>query len=181
MSEEAPFHAADEEVQSKHTHSPVPIPPRGEIVAWFFTFILTGLSGVLIWRVGTLPFWAPLFTFLALLLALSIRFSRWLESNSSIQVNPEGIRYSSPVRKHDFRWSEISKLIAEPAGNGWRIYVLGPSGGFRFQTETTLRGMRGATVRTGYPRGADIVSQLLKMADLGVTSTERSSWVWERG
>ncbi len=180
MAKSAPFQAADKEIWDRQTYSPVPIPPRGEIVAWLFTLMLAGLSALLVWQAGMLPFWAPLFTILALLLALSIRFSRWLESHTTISMSPEGIIFSSPIRKHAFHWDEIRKLVADPAGNGWRIYILGERGTFRFQTETTMRGLRGTEVRTGYPGGAEIVKQTLRMAEMGEAESEGSSWTWER-
>jgi hypothetical protein len=180
MTERAPFQAVDEPIRASQSYHAIPIPPLGEIVAWFFTSALAVLSGVLIWLTGTLPFWAPLFTILALLLALSIRFSRWLEANKTIRISLEGIFYSSPISKHELDWDQISKLVADPVGNGWRIYVFGQNGGFRFQTETKMRGMRGAELRTGYPGGAEIVGQIISMADLGEAEFDGSTWTWLR-
>lgn len=179
MVEQVPFRPAESDLTEPRTYHPVPIPPRGEIVAWLFTLILTVLSAVLYLRVGRLPFWAPLFTFLTLLMALAIRLSRWLEANTSIQTAPEGIHYMSPIREHKFIWDQIKQMSAYQAGNGWRIVVQADEGGFRFQTATLLKGMRGAEVRTGYPDGDEIVGQILRHVDFREPASDGSSWVWQ--
>ncbi len=177
---EVPFEPEEQPIRGPQTYQPVPIPPRGEVVAWLFTLALAGLSGILLSRTGTLPFWAMLFTGLAFLLALSIRFSRWLEANTSISLTREGIHYTSPIRQHQFAWVEIDHLSAFKAGNGWRIVVQTELGGFRFQTATTLKGLRGAEVHTGYPHGDEIVGQILQNVDFQPPEFVDRSWVWRR-
>jgi hypothetical protein len=179
MVNEVPFTSADEAPTPSQSYRPVPIPPRGEIVAWLFTILLAALNFVLFLQIGRLPFWAPLFSILSLLLALSIRLSRWLEANTFIHVAPEGIRFSSPIRMHQFAWHQINQMTVYKAGNGWRVSVLADQGGFRFQTATILRGMRGAEMRTGYPGGDKIVRQILRNVDFGEPGNEGSTWVWQ--
>jgi hypothetical protein len=175
----APFSAAEQEIREVNSYRPIPISPNGEIVAWIFTLVLASLSGVLTWKVGSLPLWPSIFTLLTLLLALGIRFSRWLEANTSIELGPEAIRYLSPLRKLEFQWGEIKKLIASPAGNGWWIFVYSELGALRFQTATRLTGMYGREVRTGFLEGSEIVNQILRNADLGTPKFDGSSWFWE--
>jgi hypothetical protein len=114
-----------------------------------------------------------------LFMALSIRFSRWLEVNSLIEVRPDGIRYSSPIRKIELAWSEINRLVASRAGNGWRIFVFAETGRFQFQTATSMQGLGGRQAVTGYAEGAEIVAQILRRADFGVPVSDGTTWEWQ--
>ena len=180
MNTNAPFKAAESGISAAKTYRPLPIPPRAEIVAWIFSAILVLMSGLLIERMGSLPFWASLFTILTLLLALSIRFSRWLEANTKIVVDAHAIRYLSPIQKQEYDWDQIQEMSVNPSGNGWRVFVVGENGGFRFQTETTLQGMRGTRVRTGYPEGVEIVGWILNHSDLAEARVDGTGWEWTK-
>jgi hypothetical protein len=175
----APFSAAGQDIREAKVYRSLPISPYGEIVAWVFALILTCLLGFQTRKLGSLPFWPSIFTLLTLLLALGIRFSRWLEANTSIVLEPTFIRYTSPLRKYEFRWKEIRKLIVSPAGNGWWIFVFSELEKFRFQTATRLKGMYGREVHTGFLESSEIVEQILRNTDLGAPDFDGSSWIWE--
>lgn len=179
MTKKAPFRAADHVMDEPKTYYPFPISVRGELVAWGVVITMFVVCGVLIWQTGALPVWVLIFTLLMVLLAGSIRFSRWMEANTSIEVKPGGIHYASPIRKREFGWSEMQQLIVSRAGSGWRIYVIGKRGGFRFQTDTTLHGTRGREVHTGYIEGGEIVAQILHSGAFGEPEYEDSKWVWK--
>lgn len=181
MTKNAPFSAAESGISAAKIHRPHPIPPRGELIAWIFTVVLTALSGLLFLRTRSLPFWASLFAILMLLFALAMRFSRWMEANTRIVLDPDGVMYQSPIRKQAFRWDQITEVSAYPLRDGWRMFVIGEHGGFRFETEMTLRGMDESVVRTGYPEGAEIVEQILRQADLREPRFDGTSWEWKRG
>jgi hypothetical protein len=179
MRRTVPFKPADADLQEKRTYHPVPIPVRGEVVAWSVSAVLGILGGILIWRTGMLPVWVLIFLIIMLLLVIAIRFSRWMEVNTSIELNPGGIRYANPLRTFDLGWADLQRVVASQAGSGWRIYVFGGQGGFRFQTATKLYGVGGAEVRTGYPEGVEIMAHILRNNAFGEPHFDEPNWVWE--
>jgi hypothetical protein len=179
MNENAPFRPAEVDIRTPEVHQPEPIPPNGEIIAWILLLIFAGASGLLLKLGRAIPLLLVVSTIGMLLMALAIRFSRWLERHSFIELKPDGIRYSSPIRKTELVWSGINKLVASRAGNGWRIFVFGEMDRFHFQTATSMQGLGGRQAVTGYAEGAEIVAQILRYADLGPPVSDGSNWEWE--
>lgn len=179
MNENAPFLSAEVEIRTPEVHRPEPIPPNGEIIAWILFLILAGASGLVLKQGRAIPLLLLVSTIGMLFMALAIRFSRWLEGRSFIEVRPDGIRYSSPIRKTELAWSGINKLVASRAGNGWRIFVFSEMDRFHFQTATSMQGLGGRQAVTGYAGGAEIVAQILLHADLSPPVSDGSNWEWE--
>ncbi|MDF1500666.1 MAG: hypothetical protein P1P76_09365 [Anaerolineales bacterium] len=179
MNDNAPFQPAESALVEANTYRPVSVPVRGELVAWAVATALVALCAVLIWQTGRLPVWVLLFTAIMLLLALAIRFSRWMEAHTVIEVGLDAIRYVNPLRKTELRWAELKQLTASRVGSGWMIVVVGDQGGFRFQTATTLKGTGGNQLRTGYPQGAEIVEQVLINGGFAEPHYGDSGWIWK--
>ncbi|MFP3852866.1 MAG: PH domain-containing protein [Anaerolineales bacterium] len=162
-------------------HKPVQSGRKGEGLAWLAAFG-AGLGGALLaWRTGE---WSGLALGALLLftsLALIITFGNWMERNTALEVESEGIRYRSPLRKVRLSWDEITELGLSKSNDGWRVEVEGESGRFHYQTAGSLQFAGFEEMPLGIPEGGAIAALIKQRSGLHQCGSKRGQWVCHRG
>lgn len=175
----APFKPADHPISG--FYQPEPVPARGEYIAWVVLLIFVVTSGILVWRTESISFWVLFFTIAMAIISAAIRFGRWMEANTRIELSRGVICHSTPIRKTEMRWEHLEELSAVPAGSGWMIQVVGRRSAFRFRTATELHGPGDEILTTGFLAGEEIVEQILLNSTFSAASSAGAGWVWRAG
>lgn len=153
---------------------------RGELIAWLSALGVGIGTAVLALRLGDLPAIGLGMTLFLILVATLISFGGWMERNTSIHVTEQGVRYRSPVRRVSLDWTEIERLQAEPAGDGWRIRVHGNDEYFSFRTASTLRFGSFSEMALGFEEGEHMTNLIRFHAELSPPEPLDGGWVCAR-
>jgi hypothetical protein len=114
------------------------------------------------------------FFFLA---GLAISFSNYLDSNTEIRTSIRGVAYRSPIRKINFGWEQIRRLIATSSSRGWRVRVEGELGYFQFRSPSKVKVGNRGEMELGFKNGDRLIALILGSAQLDQTDYVDGSWV----
>lgn len=152
----------------EESYRPIPIPPKGMVVAWGLTgaLILYNLALVILGR-GPGVVSAGMAILLGVI-ALLITFGRWNEARTVVRVGEAGICYDSGVRHSRMDWGEVRELQVRRRGHGHSVVVIGPASHFRFFTQAPigLRGLDGTQPQSGFPEGEQLAVTIIQRAGL---------------
>ena len=171
------FLLLDETQSTEQVYSPAPVDRRGERVGWLLTVGLAAGLAVIFWRSGRIPWLGGMLLVILLGLCSLVSFGNWLESNTTIRLNPHGIEERWPVRSVALRWDEVLELWAWPASRGWRILVRGAGGQIFFRTGERLVSPRGPELRLGFPQGEQLAARVRSTARLAAPQAQDAGWV----
>lgn len=177
---ELPFSIEAEAEIGPGRYSPVPLDPSGLRMAWLLSVVTSLVCVYLLQRNLTPPPFIWLTSGFLILLALSISFSHWLERRTVVILEPEAIRYESPLRKITIPWDAIEELWCESIRGGWRFIVSGSGAVLRFQSLVVLRSGMGREVRTGYVEGKQIARVVHKHAELQGLERKDQIWIYRK-
>jgi hypothetical protein len=152
---------------------------RGEWVAWMSALALAlvvALQAVLSGSVDTI---VRVMFIVVLGAACLISYANWMERNTSISVTPAGVKYTSPLRKVEMRYSHIDEIWLAHSRSAWRLSVVGVSGHFNFQTLVALESMAGSA-RMGIAGGRQLAAHLIRESGLVNPEHSEGVWVWQR-
>jgi hypothetical protein len=152
---------------------------RGEWVAW-----ASALALVLIMLLQTELEGGPsalviILFVIVIVAALMITYSNWMERNTSILLAAGGVRYASPLRKTELRWSQIDEIWLAPSRSAWRISVIGGSGHFNYQTLLTMESIAGKA-SMGIPGGKQLTAHIIRKSGIVHPRLEDGIWIWKR-
>lgn len=152
---------------------------RGEWVAWASALALAlamALQTQLASGINTLV----LVLFIVLLTAaVLVTYANWMERNTSIVLTAGGIKYASPLRKTELRWSQIDEIWLAPSRTAWRVSVIGEPGHFDFQTLLTMNSIAGAA-RMGIPEGKQLAAHIIRESGIVHPKLHDGIWIWKR-
>ncbi len=156
------------------------LPRRGEWTAWMLA--LAASVGIwLLHRSGYVPVWAWIFWAFLLFSGVSISLGNWLDRNTVIWLEADGVRFESGLRRVRLGWQEVQKVAVLPARWGKEVQVIGDKAHFDFKTlgEVQFRGeVRGWT---GFRDGQAILDAILREAGLVLTEESNNAYYYARG
>jgi hypothetical protein len=153
---------------------------RGEWTAW----ALALMAGAGMWflnRSGYIPAWAWIFWVFLLFSGVSISLGNWLDRNTVIWLEADGIRFENGLRRVRLRWPEVQKVAVLPSRWGQSVQVIGSESHFGFKTlgEVQFQGeIRG---RTGFSDGQAILDTILHETGLELVEESNNAYYYARG
>jgi hypothetical protein len=159
------------------TFRPVAPPRRGELLAFIFAgglILVVLLRAMVMSEISYLPlFLAGLF----LLAAILIAYGNWMERNTWIRIDADGVVFHKPIREINMRWDEIEELRSSRYRGGWSVMVTGGISRFIFHSEIRMQSSFGGEVRTGFPQGEHVAAVIRKNAGLGDPEYVGEVWI----
>jgi hypothetical protein len=152
---------------------------RGEWVAWAGALAAALVMALQTELVGEASAFVITLFVVVIVAAFLITYANWMERNTSIVLTPGGVRYASPLRKTEMRWSQIDEIWLAPARSAWRVSVVGQAGQFNFQTLLTMESIAGKA-RMGIPGGKQLAAHIIRKSGLVHPRHEDGIWIWER-
>ncbi|HEX7973262.1 MAG TPA: hypothetical protein VF498_02555 [Anaerolineales bacterium] len=139
---------------------------RGEAVAWGTALLVW--SAWLIVRLRGLPVIAavPLLAVVLLLAALSISLGNWMDRQTVLRLEPDGIEYQNGLRHARLDWNDIRQVQVFPSNWGKKVQVVGGNAHFEFRTLGEVKVQGETKGRMGFTEGEWILSKILDAAHL---------------
>jgi len=153
---------------------------RGEWTAWALA-LAASLGMWFLHRSGYIPLWAWIFWAFLLFSGVSISMGNWLDRNSVIRVEADGIRFENGVRRVRLRWPEVQKVAVLPARWGKSVQVIGEKSRFSFKTLGEVKFQGEVRGRTGFPQGQKILDTILREAGLELVEESNNAYYYARG
>ncbi len=175
-------------MQAPKEYRPELIPRKGERIAWLLLILALVYLGVGIWSDDGLTWVAIIFVSLMILSAGSITLGNWVDRNTVLRLNTQGVRFSNGLRNVFLKWDEVREVRVLASAWGRRVQVRGPATstsssplgirtGFTFRTlgEVIMQGeLKG---RIGFADGEYILKKILESSGLQkMETTEKSSY-----
>lgn len=163
----------------KREFRPELISRRGEWTAWALA-LAASLGMWFLNRGGYIPIWAWIFWAFLLLSGVSISLGNWLDRNSVIWLEKDGIRFENGLRRVRLRWPEIQKVAVLPSRWGKSVQVIGEKSHFRFKTLGEVKFQGEVRGRTGFPHGQEILDVILREAGLKLVEESNNAYYYAR-
>ncbi len=164
-------------MQAPKEFRPELIPRKGERIAWLLLILALVYLGVGIWSDDGLTWVAIIFVSLMLLSAGSITLGNWVDRNTVLRLNTQGVRFSNGLRNVSLNWDEVREVRVLASAWGRRVQVRGPATTFSFRTlgEVIMQGeIKG---RIGFADGEYILKIILESSGLQkMEMTEKTSY-----
>ncbi len=164
---------------NKELH-PELISRQGEINAWMLTFIVSGTMALLYWRLGNIPTAAWVFFGLLLFAALSTSLGNWMDRQTVLRVNREGVSFVNGLRHVDFGWNDIQKVNVIPLRWGKSVQVIGSGVHFEFRTLGEVQYQGEVRGRLGFAEGEAVLEHILKSTGLTLSKEEKGRYYYSR-
>lgn len=152
---------------------------RGEWTAW----VLALAASVGIWllsRSGYIPVWAWIFWAFLLFSGVSISLGNWLDRNSAIWLEADGIRFENGLRRVQLSWLEIQKVAVLPARWGKSVQVIGEKAHFGFKTLGEVQFQGEVRGQMGFADGQKILSVILRETGLVLVEESNNAYYYAR-
>jgi len=153
---------------------------RGEWTAWALA-LAASLGIWLLNRGGYVPLWAWIFWAFLLFSGVSISLGNWLDRNSVIWLETDGIRFENGLRRVRLRWPEVQKVAVLPSRLGKSVQVVGEKSHFSFKTSGEVKFQGEVRGRTGFPEGQKILDVILREANLVLVEESNNAYYYARG
>jgi hypothetical protein len=153
---------------------------RGEWTAW--ALALAASAGM--WflnRSGYIPAWAWIFWAFLFFSGLSISLGNWLDRNTAIWLEADGIRFENGLRRVRLSWREVQKVAVLPARWGKAVQVSGEKSHFGFKTLGEVQFQGEVRGRTGFPDGQAILDVILRETGLVLVEESNNAYYYARG
>lgn len=159
---------------------PLPVDRRGELIAWVCSGLALSAGGFLWIQAVKLSLLGYAFLMLFPLCAALISFGNWMEANTAITLDPEGIAFSNPIRSLKMDWEMVDSLTVRSTPIGWSVRVSGGGETFQFRTGINLTLQKLSPVKGGFSDGDRIAGVIRGMAGLNPPIRQDGQWVSER-
>ncbi|MBN1453053.1 MAG: hypothetical protein JW963_18710 [Anaerolineales bacterium] len=167
------------ESETREFH-PELLPRRGEWTAWALALAVS--AGVwLLNQSGYVPTWAWIFWFFLLFSGLSISLGNWLDRNTVIRLDADGIRFENGLRRVRLGWCAVQKVAVLPARWGKAVQVIGEKSHFEFKTLGEVQFQGEVRGRTGFLEGQVILDAILRETGLELVEESHSAYYYARG
>ena len=157
------------------------IPRRGEVNAWLMTLAAAVGLFVLNQTLDVVPGWTWVFCGFLAFSALSISLGNWMERQTRVRLEADGIRFENGLRRVRLSWPEVQKVAVLPTRWGKSVQIVGENSYFEFKTlgEVHFQGeMRG---RTGFAEGQAILDLILRKTGLELVEESNNAYYYARG
>ncbi|MBC8506860.1 MAG: hypothetical protein ISR58_00640 [Anaerolineales bacterium] len=153
------------------------IPRKGERVSWLLMLLALVYLGVGIWSDDGLTWLPVVFVSLMFLSAGSITLGNWVDRNTVLHLNPEGVGFSNGLRNVSLNWDDVREVRVLDSAWGRRVQVRGVTTSFTFRTlgEVIMQGeLKG---QIGFAEGEFILNKILEMSGLQkIETSEKASY-----
>jgi len=153
---------------------------RGEWTAWAL-FLAASVGMWFLGRSGYIPLWTWIFWAFLIFSALSISLGNWLDRNTAIWLELDGIRFENGLRRVRLRWPEVRKVAVLPTRWGKGVQVIGEKSHFGFKTLGEVQFQGEVRGRTGFPEGQAILNAILREAGLVLVEESNNAYYYARG
>jgi len=164
----------------KREFRPELVSRRGEWTAWALA-LAASLGMWFLSRSGYIPLWAWVFWAFLLFSGVSISLGNWLDRNSVIWLETDGIRFENGLRRVWLSWSEIQKVAVLPSRWGKSVQVIGEKSHFSFKTLGEVKFQGEVRGRTGFSEGQEILDVILHEAGLELVEESNNAYYYARG
>ncbi len=150
---------------------PLLAPRVNELTFWLVAvvFLLVGFFLRSIEMPGS--FFAILLGILALLQAIGLSVSNWMDRKTVLRLRPEGIMYQNGLQHIDLSWEQIQGVeVVRTRWNSRRVFVLGNNRKFHFQTLARLMYNNQKVLKYGFEQGDYILAMILKNCEFEMTT-----------
>jgi hypothetical protein len=150
---------------------PETISRKGERNAWLLTGFALITELILYWRLSRLPLWATFLTLFLLLSAIIITLSNWVDRNTILVLEPDGVKFRNGLRNIQLNWDQIEKVSVVEDRWGKRVLVSGDASqlNFRMLSDIEFRGKVGGQL--GFPEGEDILQEIISASGLSLAES----------
>lgn len=153
---------------------------RGELTAWVLA-VAALTAWLLVLVMDAYIFIAlPILAVLLLLAALSISLGNWMDRQSVIKIEDDGILFSNGIRHTNLKWKEIKKVEVNIHKWGNKVHVIGEHAHFSFRTlgEVSVGGeVKG---RMGFVDGDKILQLILERSSMREIGHEEDYYYYAR-
>jgi len=156
------------------------LPRRGEWTAWALALAASAGVWLLNWS-GYVPVWAWIFWVFLLFSGLSISLGNWLDRNTVIRLDADGIRFENGLRRVRLNWREVQKVAVLPARWGKAVQVIGEKSHFEFKTLGEVQFQGEVRGRTGFLEGQAILDVILRKTGLELVEESNNAYYYARG
>lgn len=156
------------------------LPRRGEWTAWALALAASAGMWLLNWS-GYVPVWAWIFWVFLLFSGLSISLGNWLDRNTVIRLDADGIRFENGLRRVRLSWREVQKVAVLPARWGKAVQVIGEKSHFEFKTLGEVQFQGEVRGRTGFLEGQAILDVILRKTGLELVEESNNAYYYARG
>lgn len=156
------------------------LPRRGEWTAW--ALALAASAGMLLLnRSGYIPAWAWIFWIFLLFSSVSISLGNWIDRNTIIRLEADGICFENGLRRVRLSWDEVQKVAVLPARWGRAVQVIGEKSHFGFKTLGEVQFQGEVRGRTGFSDGQRILDVILRATGLVLVEESNNAYYYTRG
>lgn len=153
---------------------------RGEGMAW-----LTTLLWFIVWTALSVTgrpvlYFVPTLAFLFLVIAASISLGNWVDRQTVLRLETDGVAFKNGLRNVQLTWGQINELQVFNSSWGKKVRVIGENAHFDFRTlgEVTMGGqLKG---RLGFAQGEAILRYILRMTHLVEVEHSGNSYYYAR-
>jgi hypothetical protein len=153
---------------------------RGEWTAWALA-LAASVGMWFLFRSGYIPVWAWVFWAFLLFSGVSISLGNWLDRNSVIRLEADGIRFENGLRRVRLSWPEIQKVAVLPARLGKTVQVIGEMSHFGFKTLGEVKFQGEVRGQTGFVDGQEILDVILHETGLVLVEESNNAYYYTRG
>ena len=132
-------------------------------------------------RSGFIPAWAWIFWAFLLFSGVSISLGNWIDRNTLIELQADGVRFENGLRRVRLRWTEVQKVAVLPARWGKAVQVIGEKSHFGFKTFGEVQFQGEVRGKTGFADGKTILDVILREANLVLIKELNNAHYYARG
>ena len=159
---------------------PEKVSRTGEIITWVLAAITLVTLGFL-WSQDTgVSFWQVSFAVLMLAAAGGSSLSSWMDHNTVLILESEGLHFRNGLRDVSLKWDDVEQLQVIPSRFGNRVNVFGNQAHFNFRTMVEVTSRSGKSSSMGFPQGEFITQQIIQIAGLQETSQNDNARYYAR-
>lgn len=161
-------------------YRPELIPRRGEFIAWISTGLI-GLTVIILYLTHQRVSWVLLGLLIFLLLSAAvISLGNWMDRQTIIRIEADGIEYFNGLRRVRLPWSEVVDVRVSSAAWGKRVQVRGERGFFIFHTLGEVRHKGELKGRMGFEAGDEILRHIVLKSHLQIVDDTGGGYYYAR-
>jgi hypothetical protein len=139
---------------------------RGELIAWGSAILVGAVWLVLGWKNQAVPWTVLLLEVFLLFAGLSISFGNWMDRQTVLRMDENGVWYKNGLRNVKMDWINIRQVRVQPTRWGNKVQVIGDKAYFEFRTLGEVKIVGELKGRMGFNRGEEILNEIILNSDL---------------
>jgi len=156
------------------------MPRRGEMNAWLLAVAATVGLLVLNQTLDVVPGWTWVFCGFLAFSALSISFGNWMDRQTRVRLETDGISFENGLRRVRLGWREVQNVAVVPARWGKSVQVIGEKSHFGFKTLGEVQFQGEVRGRTGFSEGQAILEVILRETGLVLVEESNNAYYYAR-